>query len=340
MNKALIVGAGVAIAALAAGMIAINRSGERSATPSKSETAVLLVEGPLGPQYGGEIFAMHAQPSGRSQMRFELKPLPPGSDVIQAVVGGKGDFGLATGIEFLTAASKGAPIVAIGAGLLESPVAFYVLENSKIHTPRDFIGKRVGRQAGNDTAIIYDAVLENLGLSRSQVQEVPVEDDVNALVGGKVDVLPGYVGNEGYLLRQKGVAYNMIVPADYGIHVPGTVYFARAETLRERPSTAQEFLGAAIAGWNAVYSDYSKSIPSIATATGISPDRVRFAVDAQRDRVRPVARRVGEFDEFQWKQLRIILLNERMIRETANMPNAVDYSFLREAYRKPISFGN
>jgi ABC-type nitrate/sulfonate/bicarbonate transport system substrate-binding protein len=340
MNKALIVGVGLAIVALAAGIVAVNRSGERSATSLKSETAVLLIEGPLGPQYGGEIMAMHDQPSGRLRLRFQFKPLPPGSDVIQAIVAGKGDFGMATGIEFLTAASKGAPIVALGAGLLESPAAFYVLENSKIHTPRDFIGKRVGRQAGKDTAIIYDAVLENLGLSRSQVQEVPVEADANALVGGKVDVLTGYVGNAGYLLRQKGVAYNMILPGDYGIHVPGTVYFARAETLRERPSAAQQFLRAAIGGWNAVYSDYSKSIPVISAATGLANDQVRFALDAQRDLVRPVARRVGEFDEFQWKQLRIILLNERMIRETANMPNAIDYSFLREAYRKPFSFGN
>jgi ABC-type nitrate/sulfonate/bicarbonate transport system substrate-binding protein len=216
----------------------------------------------------------------------------------------------------------------------------YVLENSKIHTPQDFIGKRLGRQAGKDTAIIYDAVLENLGLSRSQVQEVSVGADMNALANGTIDVLPGYVGNEGYLLRQKGVTYNMILPGDYGIHVPGTVYFARPETLRERPSVAQQFLRAAIAGWNLVYTDYSKSAPAISAVTGLANDQVRFALDAQRDLVRPVARRVGEFDEFQWKQLRIILLNERMIRETANMPNAVDYGFLREAYRKSISFGN
>jgi ABC-type nitrate/sulfonate/bicarbonate transport system substrate-binding protein len=340
MNKALIVGVGLTMAVLAVGIVAFNRSGVRSAPPLKSETAVLLVEGPLGPQYGGEIMAMHEQPSGRPRLRFELRPLPAGSDVIQAVVAGKGDFGMATGIEFLTAASKGAPIVAIGAGLLESPVAFYVLETSKIHTPQDFIGKRVGRQAGTDTAIIYDAVLENLGISRSQIREVPVDSDVSALANGKVDVLPGYVGNEGYRLRQKGVAYNMIPPGDYGIHVPGTVYFARMETLRERPSVAQEFLRAAIAGWNTVYSDYSKSVPFIAAAAGISSEQARFAIDAQRDLVRPVARRVGEFDEFQWKQLRIILLNERMIRETSSMPNAIDYSFLREAYRKPFSFGN
>src|ERR1700742_1425356 len=134
MNKALIVGAGLAIVPLAAGIVTINRSDERSATPLTSETAVLLVEGPLGPQFGGEIIATHAQPSGQPRLRFELKPLPPGSDVIQAVVAGKGDFGIATGIKFLTAASKGAPIAAIRAGLLESPAAFYVLENSKIHT--------------------------------------------------------------------------------------------------------------------------------------------------------------------------------------------------------------
>lgn len=68
-------------------------------------------------------------------------------------------FGVTEGYAFLVARSKGAPIVAFGAGFLETPVVFYALEKSGIHTPGDLVGKRVGRRAGTDMAIAYDALL-------------------------------------------------------------------------------------------------------------------------------------------------------------------------------------
>jgi ABC-type nitrate/sulfonate/bicarbonate transport system substrate-binding protein len=310
-----------------------------SPNSTRPDAVVLHIDDAGGPKYAGEIVAAQLEAERGTAPAITIAARPGAPDVFQRVVSGKSDFGVASGVDYLTAFAKGAPIVAFGAGLVESPVAFFVRENSNIHSPRDFVGKRVVRRPGSEAAIVYDAVLENLGISRSQVKEV-ADGDADALAAREIDVLPGTLGRDDDNLRQKGIAYTALLPGDYGIHVPGTVYFAKPETLRDHPSLVQGVLQAMIAGWNAVYADAGKSIPVIASATGLPPEQVRFALNAQQAAVRPVSRRAGEFDNLQWEQLRIILLSERMIKESVDMRGAVNYEFLREAYRKPVSFGN
>jgi hypothetical protein len=106
----------------------------------------------------------------------------------------------------------------------------------------------------------------------------------------------------------------------------------------------QNFLNAVIAGWQSTYTDYSKSVPLISSfdEKALPPDRVLFELKTQRDTVLPLGRRLGEYDDTQWKQLLDILINERLIRDpdSVDLSKAVNYGFLREAYRKPITFGN
>jgi hypothetical protein len=54
--------------------------------------------------------------------------------------------------------------------------------------------------------------------------------------------------------------------------------------------------------------------------------------------VLPLGRRFGEFDERQWKMLRDIMFNERLIDDTFNLSAAVNYDVLRAAHRRPLSF--
>jgi hypothetical protein len=161
------------------------------------------------------------------------------------------------------------------------------------------------------------------------------------LLNDRVDVIPGRIGQEGFLLRQKGVPYTMIRVSDYGIHVPDTIYFTTEKFALDHPSVVQCVVQAIIAGWTMVYADTAKSIPLIVSAgKGLTPEQVQFELTAQRDFVMPLSRRVAEFDEQQWKQLRAILTSARLMDGSLDLARAVNYDILREAYRKPISFGN
>jgi hypothetical protein len=67
---------------------------------------------------------------------------------------------------------------------------------------------------------------------------------------------------------------------------------------------------------------------------------VRFALDHQRDSVRPIAARFCEFDEDHRRSLQEILylLNQRLLDQPVDLSLAVTYEFLNEAYRKPYTF--
>jgi ABC-type nitrate/sulfonate/bicarbonate transport system substrate-binding protein len=345
MRAALIL---ISIVTVVVGSVGALWSLQRQQTPmietqAKLTHVSLRLNGPLDATHAGEIVALRSELFERAGLSVELKPSGPDADPIASVASGSDIFGVARGDTFLVARSKGVPIVAFAAGYLESPVVFYVLEKSGIHTPLDFIGKRVVRHAGQDTAIIYDAVLANLNISRSQIREISTSADLMSLSKGDVDVLPGRVGDESYVLQQKGVAFNVIRPSDYGIHVPGTVYFTSEKIIRNRPGLVQKVLDAIIAGWKITYADYTKSVPLISAfdENSLGSDQILYVLKAQRDTVLPLGRRFTEFDDRQWKMLRDILIDERLIRDSdsIDLSTAINYDFLKEAYRKPISFG-
>ena len=332
----------IAIAVLVAGSVYMRGPGKEGAgAPRKPAVYRVSLNGPFRSKYAGEIVAARAGLFDREKLDIDLKA-DDGTNTIGSVVSGKSAFGVTDSISFLQARAKGEPIVAFGAGYLEQSIVFYALDKSGIHAPQDFIGKRTGRRPDTHSAIIYDALLKDTGLSRSQTLETSKETDLDALLNGKVDVIPGHVGQEAFLLHQKGIGYNVVRISDYGIHVPDTVYFTTEKMIRDWPSVVQRFLEGVISGWRMTYADTSKSIPLIVEASGnrLTPEQVKFELAAQRDFVKPLGRRFAEFDDRQWEQLRNILVNARKLDDSIDLSRAINYDFLKEAYRKSIFFGN
>lgn len=253
----------------------------------------------------------------------------------------KGDirFGLAATADFIAARDKGLPVVAIGAGFLESPVVFYTLAGAEISGPPDFSGKRIHLGAWPDAAPVYRFLFRGRGLSRDQIREVPAAS-IEALAAGEVDIWAGHVGKEAYRLQQRSVAYRVVRPTDFGLHVPGSVYFTTERAIRDYPNTVDRFLRGVIAGWTAVYADPDAAAARVARLRQRPEEepRVAFEIREQRDYVRPSARRFAEYDDRQWKQLRDMLIAERTIDDSFDFSVAVNYTMLREAYRRPLSF--
>jgi ABC-type nitrate/sulfonate/bicarbonate transport system substrate-binding protein len=312
----------------------------RQVTPIASAGSLRLTS-TFGPAFAGEMVATKAGLFEREGLHIELRAGRDAVDPISSVVAGSDTFGVTRADSFLLARGKGAPIVAFAAGFIESPAAFYILKKSGLRTPWDFAGHRVGRRVGDDTSIVYDALIKKLGLPRSRISEVPVAADLSMLLRGDVDVWPGHVGDDDYALDRQGVDYFVIDPASYGVHLTGSVYFTRNRTITEQPELVRRFLKGLIAGWDMVYQDYAVSVPMIVSfdQERLTPDYVRFALDRQREYLRPIAVRYGEFTEDQWRSLQVILLTQRLLERTVDLPEAVTYEFLRDAYRKPYTFG-
>jgi ABC-type nitrate/sulfonate/bicarbonate transport system substrate-binding protein len=299
-------------------------------------SASLRLKGAFDPDFAGEMVAARAGLFDREGLHIDLKAGNAEADPVRLVSSGVDSFGVAGATSFLVARAEGAPIVAFAAAYLESPVVFYVHEKSGIHTPKDFFGKRVGYQPTQDTAILYQAIMAKLLLSRSEVHEVHVSSDVAPFLNGTVDVWPGHVGVEAYAFRQAGVGYNVFGPADFGVHVPGTVYFTTERTIREQPTLVRRFLRAVISGWELTYADEATSVPLIASydPTMLTPELIRFRLQQQREFLRPLGARFGEFEVTHWQSLQDILVQQRLIKEPIDLSNVVTFDFLRDAYRR------
>ncbi len=332
----VLAGIAATIVLIAAGYLLRFQPSAAPRTPESTLFATVRLDAPFDAGFAGEMVAARAGLFERDGLRVELRPGEVEADPVRFVSEGTDAIGVAGAERFLLARGRGASIVAFAAAYLESPVVLYTLEKSAIRTPSDLAGKRIGYRPGQDTAIIYEAMMAKLRLSRGMVREVKVGSDMAPFLSGEVDVWPGHVGVEGYTLKQERIGYNVISPGSYGVHVPGTVYFTAERTVREKPELFRRFLRAVIAGWELTYADYATSIPLIASFdTGrLTPDLVRFRLEQQRAFMRPLGARFGEFDDTHWRSLQAILIQQRLLKEPLELSTAVTYDFLRDVYRR------
>jgi len=302
-------------------------------------SASLRLQGAFSPDFAGEMVAARAGLFEREGLQIELKAGNGEADPVLLVSSGIDLFGVVNAGNFLAARAEGAPVVAFAGEYLESPVVFYVSEKSGIRTPNDFFGKRLGYQPGQDTAMIYQALMAKLLLSRSEVHEVRVSSDFAAFLNGTVDGWPGPVGAEAYIFKQRGFGYNFLTPAEYGVHVPGTVYFTTERTIREQPTLVRRFLRAVISGWELTYADEATSTPLIVSydPMSLTPELIRFRLQQQREFLRPFGARFGEFEDTHWRSLQDNLVLQRVIKEPTELSTAVTFEFLRDVYRKSES---
>jgi NitT/TauT family transport system substrate-binding protein len=305
------------------------------AQPANPVSATLRLKWLYDPGFAGELVAARAGLFNEQGLDIEIKPGGFDADPIRLVASGADTIGVSGADSFLLARAKGVPIVAIGAGYLRSAVVYYSLSKSGIRSPQDFIGKRVGYQAGQDTATIYEALLAKLGIARRSMEEVPVRFDFSPLITGEVDVWPGYIATQSYALNKRGIAYNLIEPSSYGIDVLGTVYFVTENTFRNKFDLLRRFMKAVVSGWALTYSNYDKAVPLISSydPKSLPPDLVRFNLDVQRDYFLPRGMRFCEYVEAQWSDLQGILLEQGLLQAPLDLAKTVDYSSLRSVYR-------
>jgi ABC-type nitrate/sulfonate/bicarbonate transport system substrate-binding protein len=289
----------------------------------------------FNPGFAGELVALKAGLFEQEGLNVKLHAGDARADPLSSVTGDDDAIGVVGAERFLTARAKGVPVVAFAAAFLKSTVVFYALERSDIRSPFDFLGRRVGYQPGQETAIIYEAMMNRLQVARSKVQEIRVGADISPLLDGRVEVLPGHVGAEAYTLTNNGIGYQVVSPLDYGLNVPGTVYFTSEHMIRNHPDTVRRFLRAVIAGWELTYSDERRSVPMIVAndAAALNSKMVSFQLEQQRDRLRPSGVRIGDFDETQWRLLQSILIQQRLITNPIDLADAITFEFLRDAYR-------
>ncbi|MCK1680536.1 ABC transporter substrate-binding protein [Bradyrhizobium sp. 147] len=296
----------------------------------------MLLDGLFGARFAGEMIA---DKEGFFPPNVVVRANPDDPDFV-ATVAREHAIGVTSGQKFLLGVWRGIPVTAFAASLLDTSSAIFTWESSGLRSPADLVGKRIGYRRGSEGEVLFDVMMAQLGLPRSQIVKVPYQDGFDALRSGAVDAVIAEVGQEFTPSAPDYGRLKVIKPQDYGIHAPGLVYFASSDLLQDCPSTMGQVLESLIKGWKFVYDDYSRSVTALVSYDpgGLSSDRVRLELQQQRPLVVPTAGRVAEYDESRWKMLRDALIFAKLGEETVPISQAVTYQVLRDVYRQSPNF--
>jgi ABC-type nitrate/sulfonate/bicarbonate transport system substrate-binding protein len=200
--------------------------------------------------------------------KIQLKVVPGAEDVdpIKVVLSKGADFGVVGGDLLVAAVAKGAPLVAIGVVNVKSPTCFLVKAKSGIKGPADFPGKRVGILAGTNTERVYQLMMKRAGIDRAKVKEIQAPFELQTFVLGQYDVRPAFIYDEPVSLEQQNIAYEVIDPAQYGVHFTGTVYFTRRDVLESKRPLAQSLVNSLVKGWQFAIANPDQSLADVLEA--------------------------------------------------------------------------
>jgi NitT/TauT family transport system substrate-binding protein len=167
---------------------------------------------------------------------------------VQAVAAGTATFGYADVPTMIKAASKGAPVTAVGVALQTSPMSVMGFADKNIKKPDDIKGKIVAVTPGDSMSQIWPLFLKKTGLKDSDFKQVAgdAQTKLNAVINGQADVLLGYVMDQAIKLQD--ATHKQIYPirfADYGVNMVSSGIIVQKDLVKNKPDLVKRFMRAA-----------------------------------------------------------------------------------------------
>lgn len=166
---------------------------------------------------------------------------------VQAVAAGSATFGYVDVPTMIRAATKGAPVKAVGVALQVSPMAVIGHSDKNIKTPKDIVGKTVAMTPGDAMSQIWPLFMKKTGLQEGQYKVVSGDGQtkLNAVINGQADVLLGYLMDQNIKIQdatKKPVSVMRF--ADYGIELVSSGIIANKDTLSGKADLVKRFMRA------------------------------------------------------------------------------------------------
>jgi ABC-type nitrate/sulfonate/bicarbonate transport system substrate-binding protein len=227
--------------------------------------------------------------------------------------------------------SQGIPLVAICQQGQASARAFAVKQGSGITRPKDWEGKKVGVKPGAAWTE-YLAMLASDKVDRTKITEVPVGFSSVELKDGLVDVLPVFVGNEPFVLKnQLNTPVDIILPSKYGFPSVGTVMVANKDYIKSNRDGMLRFLKATMKAQEYFVEKKAETVRMAiqygGTATSAAQHEFIYDVSAP-DMKHPKG--VGWIDKDAWQQNVDLLLSLGVMKTKPPITDLVDSSLMEE----------
>jgi len=169
-------------------------------------------------------------------------------NIVEDVVNSKVTYGINYS-NLIQEKSNGKDIVLLSAMMQSSPHAIISLKSSGIKSINDFKNKKIMITSVAQKTEIFTAMLESNKISPDDLIKVKHTFNIEDLISGKTDLMSCFIGNEPYILDEKGIAYDIWNPKDYGFDFYDIILFTSAKELQNNPSRVENFRVASLKGW-------------------------------------------------------------------------------------------
>jgi NitT/TauT family transport system substrate-binding protein len=167
---------------------------------------------------------------------------------------GAATFGVAdTSVVVSARANEEIPVRIVAMAYGKSPLGIIYLKESGIKTPKDLVGKTIGRTASGSSVTMWPAFLAANGIDRASVKETVA--DANALLplllSRRIDAVLGQTVNIGRfkaLGEKQGLTAVGMDFADFGLEAYGNAIIANTKTIQESPDVVRRFVEASVKG--------------------------------------------------------------------------------------------
>lgn len=181
---------------------------------------------------------------------IKVNLLPGGSNPVEPiVVSGKALVGDSNADIVSAAVAAGAPLRIIGARYQENPLCVISSAGNPIKNPKELIGKTIGVNTYNITALDIFLGENHISTSRVHIVDEGYTEGPTPLMNHRVDAWVGYSTNEPGVLQLAGFKNSFFLFSSFGYNVYADVYVTTINDIKTHRAQLVAFLKGEIAGW-------------------------------------------------------------------------------------------
>ena len=221
----------------------------RSATPASAPggppaltKVILQTDWYAEPEHGGFYQALIKGYYREAGLEVEIAQGGPSTRPQQMVATGKADFAIGRSDDVMVYASRGIPLVMVGALMQRDPQALMFHQESGIHAFKDLDGRNIMAVPGSNFIPIIERIF-NIKLSIT-----PSDFGMSRFLADKNFVQQCFITNEPFYVRKQGANVGTLLLSDSGFS-PYRVWYTRRRVIEEHPGVVRAFTAASIRGW-------------------------------------------------------------------------------------------
>ncbi len=283
-------------------------------------------------QFAGFYLAKDKGYYAEENLDVAFVPAGPGINIIDRVVSGQADFGVAAPEHILLQRSQGQPVVAIATTYRRNPFVLVTLPESGITRPADMVGK-TAMLGGTDGLLQFKAMMKKLGLSTDSMTILPYSFDLTPFYNGEVDIAPAFAAGSLIGILQTGRQVNLIWPSDYGITVYSDTIITTDEMIATNPDLVTRFLRATLKGHR-----YAVENPEEALATSLNyaenadPAVQAKMIEASQPLIHTGEDHIGWMRAEVWQQMEAMMVDQGFLVNPAELDKVYTMQFLEAVY--------